>query len=61
MHFATSLHGGEQALARLIRDEPPGLPQARAKLTQWLTDVRKLAGDVPVSKVVLSGFSQVCF
>ena len=48
---------GPAALAPLLRKMPPGLVEARQRLSQLLDEVAASSG-LPHSKVVLGGFSQ---
>lgn len=50
---------GGNALAGLIREEPPGLVECRASLSALVAEVQSILGGLPLSKIVLSGFSQV--
>lgn len=46
-------------MARIVRRVPPGLDVARERLMRLVDEARVVAGNLPPSKVVLGGFSQV--
>mmetsp|Transcript_11154 Transcript_11154/g.22604 ORF Transcript_11154/g.22604 Transcript_11154/m.22604 type:complete len:305 (-) Transcript_11154:180-1094(-) len=61
MGFLTLATSGEAAIAKMIREEPKGLREARASLAKLLEQVCAMAGagtPLPTSRVVLGGFSQ---
>ncbi|KAJ1620514.1 Alpha/Beta hydrolase protein [Pavlovales sp. CCMP2436] len=58
MRWMGAMSAGEVAIAKLIRDVPPGLPECRARLTKLVAEVCLSANDCPTSRVVLGGFSQ---
>lgn len=49
---------GHAPMDSLYDEEPPGLVQTRARALQWLESLRAGLGGVPLSQVVLGGFSQ---
>ena len=53
--FMSAIAGGEQALAKLIRTEFPGLENCRSLGASLITEVRTRH---PKAKIVLGGFSQ---
>ncbi|KAG8467092.1 hypothetical protein KFE25_000408 [Diacronema lutheri] len=58
MQWMGASHNGPGAIARLIRDVPPGLPDCRSRMTKLIEEVCLTANNCPVSRVVLGGFSQ---
>jgi len=61
MGFLTIATAGEAAIAKMIREEPKGLKQARASLAELIQQVCEMAGGgsrLPASRLVLGGFSQ---
>ena len=61
MGFLTIATAGEAAIAKMIREEPKGLKQARASLAELIQQVCAMAGGgspLPTSRLVLGGFSQ---
>jgi predicted esterase len=58
MQWMGAMKSGEAAIARLIRDVPPGLPDCRSKITKLVDEVCLGANNCPTSRVVLGGFSQ---
>eukprot|EP00037_Helgoeca_nana_P002532 m.34427 g.34427 ORF g.34427 m.34427 type:complete len:193 (-) comp12655_c0_seq2:221-799(-) len=51
------LQGGD-GMAKLIREEPPGLAECRKRLVQLVDEVETMTGGLPTSRLVLGGFSQ---
>lgn len=58
MQWMGAMRNGADAIARLIRDVPPGLPECRSKMCRLIEEVCHSANDCPTSRVVLGGFSQ---
>lgn len=58
MQWVGAMQSGENAIARLIRDVPPGLPECRSAMVALVEEVCKYAMDTPYSRVVIGGFSQ---
>ena len=61
MGFLTIQTQGEQAIAKMIREEPKGLKQARENLAALIKQTREMAGggaSLPANRVVRGGFSQ---
>ncbi len=56
MKWMGAMQSGEQGIAKLIRDKPPGLDECRAAMTQLLQQVREPFKSPP--KIILGGFSQ---
>ena len=50
---------GEEGMAKLVREVPEGLPEARTKMMSLVEEVCKHAGNIPFHRVMLGGFSQV--
>jgi phospholipase/carboxylesterase len=57
MKWMMAMQQGEQGIAKLIREEPPGLPAFRTNMQALLEEVVAFTG-VGYDKVVLGGFSQ---
>lgn len=58
MQWIGAVQAGEAAIAKLIRDTPPGLPQCRQKMLLVVQAVLARAKGLPASRLVLGGFSQ---
>ena len=58
MKWMMAAQQGGDALAQLIREEPPGLEDARERLAQLVGEAREMAGGLALDRVVLCGFSQ---
>ncbi len=61
MGFLTIQTQGEAAIAKMIREEPKGLKQARENLAELIKQVREMAGGgatLPARRLLMGGFSQ---
>ena len=63
MKFLTVQTAGPAAMASLIREEPPGLREARASLSELLAEARRLGGGgggatLTSKQLLIGGFSQ---
>ena len=58
MKWMSAGQAGGGAIATLIREEPPGLPEARQALSALVEEARTMVGGLALSRVVLAGFSQ---
>ena len=56
VQWAMAMMGGQ--MGAMIRQVPPGLPEARTRGLQLLSEIQALAGGLPMSKIVIGGFSQ---
>ena len=57
MQWQMAMMGGEAAVAKMIRDEPAGMATTRGKVCDLIAAVAA-AQSVPLSRVVVGGFSQ---
>jgi len=58
MKWMMAMRQGGEVVGKLIREVPPGLTECRTQMATFLEEVRATAGDIPYSKIMLSGFSQ---
>ncbi len=58
MKWMGAMQAGEAGIARLIRDKPPGLEEARRKLAKMLDELCELVPGGRETALVLGGFSQ---
>jgi len=57
MEFVMAMQTGSDALAKILRQVPPGLPECRERLSQLLDEACALTG-VTHDRIMLAGFSQ---
>ncbi|KAK3272665.1 hypothetical protein CYMTET_19051 [Cymbomonas tetramitiformis] len=58
INFACQMLKGEEGMAKLVREVPEGLPEARTRMMSLVEEVCKQAGNLPFHRVMLGGFSQ---
>jgi len=57
MKWMGAMQGGSDALAKLIREAPPGLDECRSRMAALLDEICTLTG-VTHDKIMIAGFSQ---
>ena len=58
MSWVGAMQGNEAARAKLVRTEFGGMAACRTRLLSLVSQVRKLCGGLPASRVIAGGFSQ---
>lgn len=58
MKWMGAMQQGEAGIAALIREEPPGLQCCRSNMVTLVDEISARFADLPVSKLILAGFSQ---